>query len=76
MTARYRVCKNTAPHVRDWWTVEKLTFGFWWRRQKRLVCSIYIGGYEVSDFDSEEQALEWVKEARKAKTHVCSEASA
>lgn len=70
---RYRVCLSEAPHCGTWWTVDKLTFGFWWRRQKQFVYSTYTGGYFTDMFITERLAREWVLEDRKARTHVCSE---
>lgn len=71
--ARYRICKNTEPHAPDWWTVEKLTFGFFWRKQKRFVHNPAwpMSSYFTTYFTSEEQARDWVREDRKPRTRVC-----
>lgn len=75
----YRVCKNTAPHREDWWTVERLVksrFLFVFRSNRWLVVKKYFySPFGVSSFpmifSSEDLAREWVKEDKRVPSHEC-----
>ena len=73
----YRICHNTAPHQGDWWTVEKLTrgwFGRWRWQVVKDVCFTTAGPERwPRTFSSRDDALEWIAEDRKPRTHVCEE---
>lgn len=75
----YRICKNEAPHRKDWWTVERLfrerTFFFFRSSKWRVVKECYVSPVGFSScprsFASEEEAREWVAEDKRPRIHKC-----
>jgi len=82
----YRICHNEAPHLKDWWTVEKSSERKRFLRSPEIVWSV-VRDYKLMrvlamsihvpdrHFKTRDEAVVWVEEDKRPRVHTCEEIS-